>query len=362
MAKVKFEMIIAYKMPNSKEKHYLTNEQLAKRFLPYNYDEQVKKMFDRGLVTEDADLMAFIASTLGRLDLTTVRLFMAYVHEQAEMLANQIIDLENKTLESTTTQLKYNILKKQLALINQYFGGQECQALGSQECQTMGSQECQTQDIFQTNLEPAKNARASGDYHNCRTIVPRLTDEEKSQIIKLYNRKQAALEIRNKLKVMTPRFSVGEIVGALDKENKWWMARILQVVKYEGGYAYYVEFCNWGPQFNDLIVDPKRLRWYNPRRHKLFRGTLTTNHGVDLNEDSELKDCPIDEPTRLTNVCPSKKSGFKVVKPVMKKNIRMKEPKNKREKQIIINPESEEDANNSDVEKYMADYIIEEVD
>lgn len=342
-------MIITYKMSTSKEKHYLTNEQLAKRFLPYNYDEQVKKMFDRGLVTEDAELLAFIASTLGRLDLTTVRLFMAYVHEQAEMLANQIIDLENKTLESTTTQLKYNILKKQLALINQYFGGQECQALGSQECQA--------QDIFQTNLEPAKNVRASGDYHNCRTIVPRLTDEEKSQIIKLYNRKQAALEIRNKLKIMTPRFSVGEIVGALDKENKWWMARILQVVKYEGGYAYYVEFCNWGPQFNDLIVDPKRLRWYNPRRHKLFRGTLTTNHGVDLNEDLELKDCPIDEPTKLTSVCPSKKSGFKVVKPAMKKNIRIKERRNQTEKQPIINPEFEEEANDSE-----ADHMIEEVD
>ena len=258
-------------MSQIKQKNYLTNQELAERFEHYDYDNSIRVMFDKALIEEDLVSLEFIAATLSKLDINTVRLFMAYVHGKAEQLSEQIIDMENTTLTAeglVRDQTKTNIIRNKLHLINMYFGGE------------------------------TSPLHINGDYANPRVVNCKLTEEEKTAIIKSYNKKQAELKIRKKLKFMRPRFLEGEIVGALDKENKWWLARILQVIKYEGGYAYYVEFCNWGSQFNDLISDPRKIRWYNPRRHKLFRGIKTTNKGVDLNE-LENNNCELDDNRKI---------------------------------------------------------------
>lgn len=212
---------------NKREKLYLTNEKLAARF---NCDlVQLKEC----LKSSNELTLKMFASLLHASTPETQRLFMSQVQELAEEYA------DNTNEENI----------KQLELLDKYFG--------------------------------------HGDYSDPDTIVERMTDDMAREIITKYNRKQAALAMKLKLKKMKPRFTTGEIVGAKDASGKWWMARILEVVKYSGGYAYYVEFCNWGPKFNLVITNPSDIRWYNPKKHRLFRGALTANIECDdISNDS----------------------------------------------------------------------------
>lgn len=67
-------------------------------------------------------------------------------------------------------------------------------------------------------------------------------------------------------------FKVDQIVGAKDKENKWWLARILHVYSTPNSpyYWYYVYFEGWGHAHNEWINSKTfRVRYYNPRKHFL---------------------------------------------------------------------------------------------
>jgi len=67
-------------------------------------------------------------------------------------------------------------------------------------------------------------------------------------------------------------FKVGQIVGAKDKENKWWLSRILHVHNDEerSGYWYYVRFEGWGPIHDEWIYSETfRVNWFNARKHFL---------------------------------------------------------------------------------------------
>ena len=69
------------------------------------------------------------------------------------------------------------------------------------------------------------------------------------------------------------RYTVGQIVGAKDKERKWWMARILYVFE-DPHYPYpwyYVHFEGWGELQNEWISSPFRIKNFNPRRDILRR-------------------------------------------------------------------------------------------
>lgn len=67
-------------------------------------------------------------------------------------------------------------------------------------------------------------------------------------------------------------FKVDQIVGARDKEHKWWLSRILHVYDdpTKSGYWYYVRFEGWGQMHDEWIYSGSyRVRWYNPRKHFL---------------------------------------------------------------------------------------------
>ena len=67
-------------------------------------------------------------------------------------------------------------------------------------------------------------------------------------------------------------FKVGQIVGAKDKENKWWLSRILHVYNdpQRDGFWYYVRFEGWGELHDEWIYsETYRVRRFNPRKHFL---------------------------------------------------------------------------------------------
>jgi hypothetical protein len=75
-------------------------------------------------------------------------------------------------------------------------------------------------------------------------------------------------------KITKKRFSIGEIVGAKDKENHWWMAKILYHAYHDGKHIYYVEFLNWGKEFNEFICDGHRLQKFNKYKHNYYRSAV----------------------------------------------------------------------------------------
>ena len=69
-------------------------------------------------------------------------------------------------------------------------------------------------------------------------------------------------------------FKVGQIVGAKDKEQKWWLSRILHVHNSEDrpGYWYYIRFEGWGVNHDEWIYSETfRVKPYNSRKHYLKR-------------------------------------------------------------------------------------------
>lgn len=71
-----------------------------------------------------------------------------------------------------------------------------------------------------------------------------------------------------------PLFTKNEIVGAKDKEGRWWMSQILDIIQYDHHNIYYVSFLGWGDRFNEFITNTSRIKKYNPRRHKYYRPSL----------------------------------------------------------------------------------------
>ena len=69
-------------------------------------------------------------------------------------------------------------------------------------------------------------------------------------------------------------FNVDEIVGAKDKENKWWLARVLHRfdTPESADFWYYVRFENQDAIHDEWICSKTyRVRHFNPRKHFLKR-------------------------------------------------------------------------------------------
>ncbi len=74
------------------------------------------------------------------------------------------------------------------------------------------------------------------------------------------------------IKKTLPKFKVGQIVGAKDKENNWWLSRVLHVydTPRKNSYWYYIRFEGWGKHHDEWICsDTYRVRFFNSRKHFL---------------------------------------------------------------------------------------------
>lgn len=104
------------------------------------------------------------------------------------------------------------------------------------------------------------------------------SEDWQAEKIKEYRQRCLEIAIRKAAKRKPPMYEVGEIVGARDKEGKWWMSKVLALFEYQGSVLYYVEFLGWGEKFNEFISDGFRIQRFNPRKHKYFRPVWSKNN------------------------------------------------------------------------------------
>lgn len=123
--------------------------------------------------------------------------------------------------------------------------------------------------IFNDNLYKQKNTEYKNiEYKNT------LSDEEIQYYLNKYNESiNFSYEVSN-----TPIiYEENEIIGAKDRNGKWWMARILKIfshrIKNTMHNLYYIEYCGWGSSFNEFILhsDSHRMQKFNPKKHILYR-------------------------------------------------------------------------------------------
>ena len=100
--------------------------------------------------------------------------------------------------------------------------------------------------------------------------------------IKEYNDEMENINIRKNAKKAPPKYAKNEIVGAKDKEGRWWMSKILHVCEYQGSVVYLVEFIGWGEKFNEFISDGFRINKFNPKKHKYFRPAWVAKNADSL--------------------------------------------------------------------------------
>jgi hypothetical protein len=110
-------------------------------------------------------------------------------------------------------------------------------------------------------------------FDDLEMITIHITEEEKKRLIAEYktyvNKKKE--EMKSNTGIVENRFYKGEIIGAQDKEGKWWMAQILEFWYYNKNYMYYVSFIGWGEDFDEFITSRHRIRKYDSRRHRMYR-------------------------------------------------------------------------------------------
>jgi len=95
-----------------------------------------------------------------------------------------------------------------------------------------------------------------------------LTPEKKAQLISEYN--EEVDKINKKNLVYKLNYEEGEIIGAKNIYDQWWMSKILKIIKIEGKVIYYVEFLGWGKDFNEFICCPLRMAKFNKFKHNYY--------------------------------------------------------------------------------------------
>jgi hypothetical protein len=98
-----------------------------------------------------------------------------------------------------------------------------------------------------------------------------ITQAEIDAYIAQYNNDLLIYAENNATTRLQPKYEKGEIIGARNSEDKWYMAEVLKVFHHKHANMYYVEFKGWGEQFNEFIVDSYRLKRFNPRIHVYYR-------------------------------------------------------------------------------------------
>jgi len=100
--------------------------------------------------------------------------------------------------------------------------------------------------------------------------VPPIPAEERISIENKLQYFRFTKQVKKKLKP----FKQGEIVGAKDKENNWWLARVLYVYTTPEipDYWYYIRFEGWGPKHDEWINSNRyRVQAFRPKKHFLKR-------------------------------------------------------------------------------------------
>jgi len=120
---------------------------------------------------------------------------------------------------------------------------------------------------------------------NTETLHP-LSGFDKTAFEKLFNDKLRKYEQYMLDRVPKNKFKENTIVGAKDKNGRWWLSRILKSFTYNGHVIYYVEFMGWGSEFNEFIYEPYRIEPFNPRKHKLYRSA--SDRAVNDIRDDEV--------------------------------------------------------------------------
>lgn len=121
------------------------------------------------------------------------------------------------------------------------------------------------------------------------TPIP-LTQKEKEVFIQNYQKKVRDVEVRRRLNAKPAKYTIGDIVGAQDKEGKWWMSQVLDVFSHLDQHMYYVTFLGWGEQFNEFIVSPFKIQRFNPKRHRYYRPAFEKKKDEEGNEEDEEND------------------------------------------------------------------------
>lgn len=129
--------------------------------------------------------------------------------------------------------------------------------------------------IIHKMLNNIKNGRCSDNIHfrEIDTFIgntPPISTEDRINIEEKLPQFMNSKQIKKKQKP----FNVGEIVGAKDKENKWWLARVLH--RHDApdcaDYWYYIRFENCDAMHDEWISSKTfRVRYFNPKRHFLKR-------------------------------------------------------------------------------------------
>ena len=85
------------------------------------------------------------------------------------------------------------------------------------------------------------------------------------------------IDINNKInssilyaKTIKPKFREGQIIGASDKNNKWWMSMVKKIFIVDKKIVYLIKFIGWDNSCDEFIEQGNRLTYYNPYKHKQF--------------------------------------------------------------------------------------------
>lgn len=99
--------------------------------------------------------------------------------------------------------------------------------------------------------------------------IDKLSQDDIQELYNMHKNSQRKMELmfmgRNKY-----QFNVGDLVGARDKEGRWWAANILNKFSYHGKDVYYIHYHNWGPEFDEFVSDMHRIRRFNPKLHHCY--------------------------------------------------------------------------------------------
>lgn len=101
--------------------------------------------------------------------------------------------------------------------------------------------------------------------------VPPIPAEARLQIEKTLPQMRYQKQLKKRSKKI---FKVGQIVGARDKENKWWLSRVLHVCQPADTNTcwYLIRFEGWNSLHDEWInSNTYRVRSFNPKKHILKR-------------------------------------------------------------------------------------------
>jgi hypothetical protein len=191
-------------------------------------------------------------------------------------LIHEIDDTEDKTINHQM----YNILKNMLILHGSAIYKMPLFIKEIENCMSIIELNY-SRFVIHTMIKNIKNGNLRDNIHFRETNksvsnTPPMSVDERIVIEKTLPMFRYSRQIK---KNQTP-FKVDEIVGAKDKENRWWVARVLH--RHDApdspDHWYYIRFENCGAMHDEWISSKTyRVRYFNPKKHFLKRSRVLLN-------------------------------------------------------------------------------------